>query len=211
VAGDPDVTSRSVYVTGLPYETNEEEVTSHFSSQGDEVIKSTILRQNRRGIIRSMGCGIVEFASHDIALKAIEQFNDTELGGRHIKCREDRNPDLADDVHQDESHDATITPSKPNARIKKDRVVVADESRELDHQKVFVANIPWNTTKEDLVALFGTVGPVVAAEVLSTKKGRAMGSGIVEFVEAKSATAAINQLSGKELSGRAIIVRSCYK
>jgi len=39
---------------------------------------------------RSKGCGIVEFESPDEAIAAIEQLNDTDLGGRPIQVREDR-------------------------------------------------------------------------------------------------------------------------
>ena len=172
------------------------------------MVKSTILRQNRRGVVRSMGCGVVEFSSNDVALKIIEKFNETELGGRQIKCREDRDPIEVAETN-DGNHETTTSTTKP--RIKKDKIAPSMETRELDPHKVFVANIPWDTTQEDLITLFTTVGKVVTAEILSTKKGRAMGSGIVEFVETESATTAINQLSGKELSGRAIIVRTCYK
>ena len=55
------------------------------------------------------------------------------------------------------------------------------------------------------------VGKVTSAEVLSTKKGRAMGSGIVEFENEASTAIAISEMSGKELSGRVITVRACYK
>lgn len=216
VAGDPDVTSRSVYVTGLPYDTNEDELTAHFSSQGDEVVKATILRQNRRGIVRSMGCGVVEFSSNETALKIIDKFNETELGGRQIKCREDRDPEASNEAENGNAHEVSAATSalRQNAtKPKREKVSngASTSDRELDNQKVFVANIPWDATQQDLINLFSTVGEVVSAEVLSTKKGRAMGSGIVEFAEPESASAAISQLSGKELSGRTIIVRSCYK
>ena len=152
-----------------------------------------------------MGCGVVEFASRDVAFKVIETFNDTQLGGRQIKCREDRDPT----DNKDTDADGTENTTKQNPRPKKEKV--PEEERELDPNKVFVANIPWESTELDLTNLFSTIGKVASAQVLATKKGRAMGSGIVEFVNAESSAAAIAQLSGKEWSGRVMTVRPCYK
>jgi RNA recognition motif-containing protein len=39
---------------------------------------------------RSKGCGIVEFATPDEAQRAITELNDTELMGRMVFVREDR-------------------------------------------------------------------------------------------------------------------------
>lgn len=39
---------------------------------------------------RSKGCGIVEYATEEEAKKAVETLNDTELNGRQIFVREDR-------------------------------------------------------------------------------------------------------------------------
>lgn len=154
-----------------------------------------------------MGCGVVEFASHEIAFKAIEAFNDTQLGGRQIKCREDRDPTEISFPTQNGTADGNTMKSNP--RPKKEKV--PEEERELDPNKVFVANIPWDSTELDLTNLFSTMGKVTSAQVLSTKKGRAMGSGIVEFDNAESTTVAIAQLSGKEWAGRVMTVRPCYK
>lgn len=41
----------------------------------------------------SKGCGLVEFSSPDEAQNAIDMLNDTELEGRNIFVREDREPD----------------------------------------------------------------------------------------------------------------------
>ena len=42
---------------------------------------------------RSKGCGLVEYASQEEAAKAIAELNSTELEGRLIFVREDREPE----------------------------------------------------------------------------------------------------------------------
>lgn len=42
---------------------------------------------------RSKGCGLVEYASQEEAAKAIAELNNTELEGRLIFVREDREPE----------------------------------------------------------------------------------------------------------------------
>jgi len=226
------VTNRSVYVTGLAWETNEDELSAHFSSAGN-VVNAVILRQYRRGNPRSsMGCGIVEFETQAMADSAIQSLHDSELRGRKIRCREDRAPfEKVQDVNLDESVEEEVFPESspamqsstvissaltppnrassvvPDRRTKKSD----DSKREVDPYKIFASSLTWDTTVEELTTFFSEAGLVVSAEVLSTRKGRSMGSGIVEFADESSVDRAIELLSGKILNGRAVSVRNCYK
>ena len=58
----------------------------HFKSCGN-VVRADILEEPRG---RSKGCGLVEFALAEEAQRAIATLNDTELKGRAIFVREDR-------------------------------------------------------------------------------------------------------------------------
>jgi RNA recognition motif-containing protein len=56
-------------------------------------MSAAVLRQRRNGNTKSsMGCGVVEYSTREIALEAVEIMNETELKGRMIRCREDRVP-----------------------------------------------------------------------------------------------------------------------
>lgn len=209
VASDPDVTARSVYVTGLAWETTDEELAAHFAQVGP-VSKATILRQHRRGSVKnSMGCGVVEFQAPASAVAAVSTFAESELGGRRIRCREDRNPD----DHGDES--AAAAADGQEKKLGKAKSTYASsvplEDREVEPNRVFVSSLAWETTKEELASFFSAAGQVVYAEVLTTKKGRSMGSGIVEFSDEASATKSIDMFTDVMLNGRAIAVRKCYK
>jgi len=81
--------SNRVYVGNLAWETSWQSLKDHFKQVGDVVYADVFI--NEEG--RSKGCGIVEFENRNIALKAIQQLTDSELDGRYIFVREDREVD----------------------------------------------------------------------------------------------------------------------
>lgn len=96
VTQDPAVVQRSMYVSGLAWSTTDTDLWNHFA-QIAPVNSAIVLRKTRGGKSFSLGCGVVEYNSPDIMLQAITQFNDTELDGRIIKCREDRGLEMEAD------------------------------------------------------------------------------------------------------------------
>jgi len=69
--------------------------------------------------------------------------------------------------------------------------------------KVFVGNLSFETTREEIEALFAPVGEI-AEIVIPTDRdsGRPRGFAFVTFANADHATQAIQQLDGRELGGR---------
>ncbi|GMH32580.1 hypothetical protein BSKO_00414 [Bryopsis sp. KO-2023] len=75
-------------------------------------------------------------------------------------------------------------------------------------RRVYVGNLAWRTSWQDLKDRFGgEEGGVVFAEVMRTDDGRSRGWGIVEFNSPEAAMQAIQQFNGMELEGRPITVR----
>ncbi len=73
--------------------------------------------------------------------------------------------------------------------------------------KLFVGSLSWNTTDDQLKDFFATVGNVVSANVIFDREtNRSKGFGFVEMSSDEEAKAAIDQLNGKELDGRTIVV-----
>jgi len=73
--------------------------------------------------------------------------------------------------------------------------------------KLFVGSLAWATTDDDLASFFKQAGTVVSAKVITDRDtGRSKGFGFVEMDNDAEAKAAIDQLNGKELNGRAIAV-----
>jgi RNA recognition motif-containing protein len=212
VAGDPEVVARSVYVTGLTWDTEEDELIKHFSSVGP-VVTAVVLRQRRNGNLKaSMGCGVVEYETREAAAEAISVLNETELKGRAIRVREDRAPE--DDPVEEASNlgqtkAAAVAPVSKSVK-KVPRKSPEDRSNVPEPNKVFVTSLTSDVTNELLAEYFGTIGTVVSAEILSTRKGRSICSGIVCFEDNASVTESIAKLSNVDFRGRAIVVREYF-
>ncbi len=73
--------------------------------------------------------------------------------------------------------------------------------------KLYVGNLSYNTTQESLEALFSQVGAVTEVVVVEDRETRRpRGFGFVHMADETGARAAIEQLDGKQLDGRAIKV-----
>jgi len=73
--------------------------------------------------------------------------------------------------------------------------------------KLYVGNLPYTTTAEDLKALFAACGEVVEAIVISDKfSGRSKGFGFVTMVDDATAEKAVKEMDGKDMGGRNIKV-----
>jgi len=72
---------------------------------------------------------------------------------------------------------------------------------------IYVGNISWNSTEEDLQDLFSEFGEVTSARIIFDRQtNRSKGFGFVEMADADAASAAIEALNGKEMMGRNIKV-----
>ncbi len=72
---------------------------------------------------------------------------------------------------------------------------------------LFVGNLPWRATDEDLKAFFEPYGEVSSAVVIMDREtGRSRGFGFVEMPDAGQAERAIRSLNGANMQGRAITV-----
>ena len=73
--------------------------------------------------------------------------------------------------------------------------------------KLFVGNLSFNATQEQLQDLFGAHGAVVEIDVIKDKfSGRPRGFAFVTMETKEAADAAIQALNGKEIDGRALTV-----
>jgi RNA recognition motif-containing protein len=69
--------------------------------------------------------------------------------------------------------------------------------------KLYVGNLAFSVTNDDLEALFSQVGKVASAAVVSDKfSGQSRGFGFVEMESSGDATKAISEFDGKDLKGR---------
>jgi RNA recognition motif-containing protein len=141
---------------------------------------------------RSKGCGIVEFATADDASQAVLTLNDTELKGRPIFVREDR-------------EDRPGFSFAGGAAAGRHRFSSGEQAQ---GRRVYVGNLSWAVDSKDLNDFMKQAGEVVHAEIMvDPHSGRSKGCGVVEFANEEDAQNAITNLCSTELKGRTIFVR----
>jgi cold-inducible RNA-binding protein len=74
-------------------------------------------------------------------------------------------------------------------------------------KRLYVGNLPFRTTQEELAELFSAAGTVERAEVIIKKEtGLSKGFGFVDMATDQEAAQAITQYHGYELDGRVLVV-----
>ncbi|HEX5965509.1 MAG TPA: RNA-binding protein [Pyrinomonadaceae bacterium] len=74
-------------------------------------------------------------------------------------------------------------------------------------KKLYVGNLSFQTTSQDLTDLFSQAGTVESAQIIEDREtGRSKGFAFVEMSTNQEAATAIDQFNGKEISGRMLKV-----
>ena len=74
-------------------------------------------------------------------------------------------------------------------------------------KNIYVGNLPYDTTGDDLVQLFQSFGTVTSGQVIIDKfSGRSRGFGFVEMANDEEAKAAIEALNGSNFGNRPLTV-----
>jgi len=193
--------SRRVYVGNLSWDVTWRELKDHMKTTGCEVTRADVMTTPDG---RSKGCGIVEFATADGARRAVLTLNDTEIMGRQIFVREDREDgggggrgggggggDGGSSHHYQQSPHSRGFASGGDAQSR----------------RCYVGNLSWDVAWQDLKDHMRQAGDVVFAEVMTESDGRSKGCGIVEYQTPEEAQEAIRTLTDTDLKGRMIFVR----
>ena len=74
-------------------------------------------------------------------------------------------------------------------------------------KKLYVGNLPYSTTNDDLQSYFSQYGEVSSATVMIDRMtGRSRGFGFVEMPNDEEAEKAIDGMNGKDFGGRSLVV-----
>lgn len=194
----PGDANRRVFVGNLSFHTSWQELKDHMRSAG-EVTHAQVLTG---GDGRSKGCGIVEFAAAQDAANAIATLHDTELNGRLIFVREDRESvgGGGGQRAQQGGFGRPLGSAGPPGQA-------PFRTPATQARRVYVGNLSWDVAWQDLKDHMRSIGEVVHADVLCGPDGRSKGCGIVEFSNENEAKAAIARLQDTMLKGRPIFVR----
>ena len=77
----------------------------------------------------------------------------------------------------------------------------------MSSMNLYVGNLPFQTTENDLAELFSPYGTVVGAKIITDREtGRSRGFGFVEMAERSEGEQAITSLNDQEVEGRRIKV-----
>lgn len=145
----------------------------------------SLVAHDQRRIVRRM--------QHELGLEApIEapKMHELHHGGHRV----------ADDPRTEPRTKQQARPARP-ARRQRERPK-ADVAESL-----YVANLPWAATAQDVEDLFGRYGRVNDATIITNRKtGRSRGFGFVSMSKSEAETA-LDKLNGTSLDGRNLIVR----
>jgi len=203
---------RRVYVGNLAWEVSWQDLKDLMKALNHEVVRVDIM-QSIDG--RSKGCGIVEFATPDGAAEAILTLNDTEMSGRRIFVREDRETSNSAPTRRDHSsrggryndHRNRHHGNNDNNNNDNNNSSTVSSDPESQSRRVYVGNLSWDVSWPELKDHMRTAGEVVRSDVICEHNGRSKGCGIVEFETEEGAQQAIATLTHTELKGRTIFVR----
>lgn len=82
-----------------------------------------------------------------------------------------------------------------------------DTSGTANPAKLFVGNLPYRITEDEIRQAFSEFGTVVDVRLISDRAtGRAKGFGFVEMSSGEEANKAVEGMHGKELQGRNLVV-----
>ncbi len=71
---------------------------------------------------------------------------------------------------------------------------------------LYVGNLPWNTTADELGEFFSEFGEIASSRIITDREtGRSRGFGFIE-VEEMNATRIVEELNGKDFGGRPLTV-----
>mmetsp|Transcript_50161 Transcript_50161/g.55969 ORF Transcript_50161/g.55969 Transcript_50161/m.55969 type:complete len:510 (+) Transcript_50161:213-1742(+) len=210
--GDSDKKCR-VYVGNLAWEVSWQDLKDLMKTTNHEVVRVDVM-QTSDG--RSKGCAIVEFATSEGAAEAVLTLNDTELSGRQIFVREDRETSNSTNTREQSSRGRRNRHSGDSGRggggsggggSGNKNSSNLSSNPESQPRRVYVGNLSWDVTWPELKDHMRTAGEVLRADVISEHNGRSKGCGIVEYATEDEARQAIETLTHTELRGRTIFVR----
>jgi len=151
---------------------------------------------------RSRGFGIVEFATAAEAQAAVEQLSGSDLKGRTIFVREDREVGRP------------LQPSEVwKGSSKSSNAYSYGNGYNEGYTKVFVGNLPYTVTWQTLKDSMRQWGDVVHVELFTEggdPQGRSKGCGVVEFSTYGAAKRAVRYMHDTMMEGRLMYVREYY-
>lgn len=183
VPGSENFTNdRTVYIEGLPFEASEMDVQTFFQPAGGSITSCRLPTWHDSGRLR--GYGHVEFDTAEACKKALE-LDGSYMKKRFIKIERPRVPRILQQAAMDKS-----------------KIV-----RPAGCKSVFVKNIPYDTTEEDMREAFKVCGVIDNVRLaLWGHTNQLKGFGYVDFKREDSAEIAVKKTGSITMKGRALLI-----
>ncbi|CAF1247873.1 unnamed protein product [Adineta ricciae] len=171
----------TVFIANLAYDIDEQKIRDALSPAGP--IKDVrIVKHEWSG--KSKGFGYVDFATTEGYRQGLK-LDHTLINGRPMY----------------------ISPYDPNRSTSNDLTKKFKYSTALEQNKLFIKNLPFSSTKEDVGKLFTEKGfHVKDVRLVTHKSGKSKGLAYVEFDDAQTASQAVIQLDGTTIGEHTIQV-----
>ncbi|KAL7520156.1 hypothetical protein ACHAWX_004898, partial [Stephanocyclus meneghinianus] len=187
-----DSTSHTVFIEGLPFTSTVEDVREFFEEHGcPDIVELRLPTWQDSGRLR--GFGHVVFGSLKTKERALNVVNRKELGGRYVSVLEAK---------------------APKAGTTGGSALGVSKVREQPEgcKTVFVRNLPYAATEEDILENFRVCGKILEGGVRIARNhstGQSKGFGYVEYKNSEGAYAAVQKAAkpfGLKVLGRPVFV-----
>lgn len=175
----------SIFVKNLNFSTTGMALTELFKPLPGFVVATVKTKPDpkKEGAVLSMGFGFVEFSTKDQAEAAISALDSHVLEGHRIQLK--------------------LSHRKAGTK--------APEPKSSKSNKILIKNLPFETTRKDVLELFGAYGSIKSVRVPKKFDKLARGFAFVEYTLLKEAENAMNQLEGVHLLGRRLVMQYAEK
>ncbi|PFH61697.1 hypothetical protein XA68_16580 [Ophiocordyceps unilateralis] len=173
---------RTVFVQQLANRLRTDKLKKFFEENAGPVNEAQIVKDRISG--RSKGVGYVEFKDESSVQKALQ------LTGRPLE----NIPIIV-----------RVTEAEKNRQVRKTDESGSNSTSAPFH-RLYIGNIHFNVTQEDLEAVFEPFGELEFAQLQTDDSKRSKGFGFVQYKDANNAREALEKMNGFELAGRPIRV-----
>eukprot|EP01091_Cochliopodium_minus_P011374 TRINITY_DN31_c0_g1_i5.p1 TRINITY_DN31_c0_g1~~TRINITY_DN31_c0_g1_i5.p1 ORF type:complete len:472 (+),score=209.11 TRINITY_DN31_c0_g1_i5:54-1469(+) len=177
--------STLIYVSNLPFETNDEQLKELFKGFG---VKTAYVAKRRNG--NSKGFGFVNLEKESDQNAAIESVNGKEFNSRKLNAKVAMNDDRRNE----------------NGELREEFKTLTQNRSAPSETVVYVSNLEWNVNDESLKKIFAEFNPKVAT-VAIRRNGKSKGFGFVEFNTKEDQEKAL-KLDNSKVEGREIAVKA---
>ncbi|KZT13203.1 RNA-binding domain-containing protein [Laetiporus sulphureus 93-53] len=173
--------SKTIFVGRLSWNVDNDWLAQEFQECG-EVVSARVQMDRNTG--RSRGFAYVAFTTAE-AVEAALKLNGKEIDGRPVNI--DRSAEKDQSTRRDARASAFGDKASPPSST------------------LFLGNLSWNTTEDQVWEIFGEYGDVKSVRLPTDREtGKPKGFGYVEFLDIESAKKAFEGGSGTEIDGRAV-------